>query len=112
MNAPSREQDLSARDLEPILGLASKLAAPFDLETMLAEVVDAGTRVLHADRGSVWLYDRNMGQAPICLASGPLDGERTQQGNDQLAREWSRVRTRPNLTSCVDTDRHNGCSDF
>lgn len=69
MNAPSREQDLSARDLEPILGLASKLAAPFDLETMLAEVVDAGMRVLHADRGSVWLYDRNMDELVLRVAN-------------------------------------------
>ncbi len=69
MNAPSRERDLSARDLEPILALASKLAAPFDLETMLAEVVDAGTRVLHADRGSVWLYDRNSDELVLRVAN-------------------------------------------
>jgi hypothetical protein len=61
---------------------------------------------------TTYLYDRNIGQAPICLATGPLDGERAQQGNDVLAREWSRVRTRPNLTSCVDTERTNGCGDF
>ncbi|MBS0453332.1 MAG: filamentous hemagglutinin N-terminal domain-containing protein [Proteobacteria bacterium] len=61
---------------------------------------------------TTYLYDRNIGQAPICLATGPLDGERAQQGNDILAREWSRVRTRPNLISCVDTERSNGCSDF
>src|SRR5438445_820592 len=52
-------RDPSPRDLEPILAVASKLAAPFDLETMLSEVVDAGTRVLHAERRSVWLYDRD-----------------------------------------------------
>lgn len=61
---------------------------------------------------TTYLYDRNIGQAPICLVTGPLQGDRTQQGNDILAREWSRVRTRPNLTSCVDTERTNGCSDF
>ncbi|RYF34772.1 MAG: hypothetical protein EOO26_03300 [Comamonadaceae bacterium] len=59
-----------------------------------------------------WLYDRNIGQAPICLATGPLDGDRSSQGNDVLAREWSRVRSRPNLLSCVDTERRNGCADF
>src|SRR5882762_9496274 len=31
MNAPSRHGDLSARDLAPILAVANKLAAPFDL---------------------------------------------------------------------------------
>jgi hypothetical protein len=64
------------------------------------------------DEPTTYLYDRNIGQAPICLASGPLDGDRVQQGNDLLAREWSRVRSRPNLTSCLDTERQNGCSDF
>lgn len=59
-----------------------------------------------------YLYDRNIGQAPICLATGPLDGDRAQQGADVLAREWSRVRSRPNLLSCVNTERRNGCSDF
>ena len=69
MNAPSREQHLSARDLQPILALASKLAAPFDLETMLSEVVDAGMRVLNADRGSVWLYDRNADELVLRVAN-------------------------------------------
>lgn len=59
-----------------------------------------------------YLYDRNIGQAPICLATGPLDGDRAQQGADVLAREWSRVRSRPNLLNCVDTERRNGCADF
>ncbi|RIX73419.1 filamentous hemagglutinin N-terminal domain-containing protein [Acidovorax cavernicola] len=59
-----------------------------------------------------YLYDKNIGQAPICLATGPLDGDRAQQGADVLAREWSRVRSRPNLLSCVNTERRNGCSDF
>lgn len=61
---------------------------------------------------STWLYDRNIGPAPICLATGPLDGDRAAQEGDVLAREWSRVRSRPNLTNCVDTERRNGCADF
>ena len=61
---------------------------------------------------TTYLYDRNIGNAPICLATGPLQGDRAQQGNDVLAREWSRVRSRPNLVNCVDTERRNGCADF
>jgi len=64
------------------------------------------------DNPSTWLYDRNIGPAPICLASGPLAGDRAAQGGDELAREWARVRSRPNLTSCIDTERRNGCADF
>ncbi|MDM0044911.1 filamentous hemagglutinin N-terminal domain-containing protein [Variovorax dokdonensis] len=64
------------------------------------------------DEPNTWVYDRNIGVAPICLATGPLDGGRALQGNDVLAREWSIVRTRPNLTSCLDTQRSNSCGDF
>ena len=48
---------VSARNLEPILAVVAKLAAPFDLTTMLAEVVAAAKQVLHVSRGTVWLYD-------------------------------------------------------
>jgi phosphoserine phosphatase len=48
---------MTARDLEPLLAVAAKLAAPFDLRTMLVEVVEAAKQVLAADRGTVWLYD-------------------------------------------------------
>jgi hypothetical protein len=61
---------------------------------------------------STWLYDRNIGPPPICFATGALEGDRASQGGDVLAREWSRVRSRPNLSSCVDTEKRNGCADF
>lgn len=57
-------------------------------------------------------YDGNLGGAPICLASAPLDGDRAVVEGDVLAREWSRVRVRPRLTSCIDSSRRNACSDF
>ena len=59
-----------------------------------------------------YTFDRNIAPPPICLATGALDGDRASQSGDVLAREWSRVRSRPNLTSCVSTERRNGCADF
>ena len=64
------------------------------------------------DLPATWVYDRNIGPPPICFATGPLEGDRASQGGDILAREWSRVRSRPNLSSCVDTEKRNGCADF
>ncbi len=57
MSTTSAPRALSAQDLEPILALTGKLAAPFDLTTMLREVVAAAKQVLDAERGTVWLYD-------------------------------------------------------
>jgi len=48
-------RDASA--LRQILDVTRKLAAPFDLDTMLTEVVNASREVLNADRGTVFLYD-------------------------------------------------------
>lgn len=47
---------LPTKGVEAILKVTSKLAAPFDLYTMLHEVVEAAKYVLDAESGSVWLY--------------------------------------------------------
>ncbi len=56
--------------MEAILAVTSKLAAPFDLMTMLTEVVNAAKQVLHADRGSVWLYDAAADELVLEIATG------------------------------------------
>jgi len=70
MNEQPRQRRHSARDLETILGVTSALAAPFDLMTMLAEVVSAAKQVLNADRGSVWLYDPAADELVLEVATG------------------------------------------
>ena len=70
MNDRPRQRRHSARDLETILGVTSALAAPFDLMTMLAEVVSAAKQVLNADRGSVWLYDPAADELVLEVATG------------------------------------------
>jgi len=52
----SKPTRLSQDALTRILEVTAKLAAPYDLVSMLTEVVQAGQSVLSADRGSLWLY--------------------------------------------------------
>jgi sigma-B regulation protein RsbU (phosphoserine phosphatase) len=47
----------STSDLRKILEVTRKLAAPYDLDTMLTEVVNASREILDAERGTVFLYD-------------------------------------------------------
>jgi phosphoserine phosphatase RsbU/P len=63
-------RQLSAQDMKAILGVTSALAAPFDLMTMLAEVVNAAKQVLKAERGSVWLYDAAADELVLEVATG------------------------------------------
>ena len=70
MNARAPERQLSKHDLEVILGVTTALAAPFDLRTMLGEVVAAAKQVLNAERGSVWLYDSTSDELVLEVATG------------------------------------------
>ncbi len=70
MSARERHRGLSARDMRAILEVTSALAAPFDLMTMLGEVVAAAKQVLGADRGSVWLRDPANDELVLEVASG------------------------------------------
>ena len=70
MSARPSKRRLSVADMEVILAVAGKLAAPFDLKTMMSEVVSAATQVLHAHRGSVWLYDPATDQMVLEIATG------------------------------------------
>ncbi len=49
-------EELSRDSLLRILEVSQKLAESVDLEQLLTEVVAAGTEVLLADRGSLWIY--------------------------------------------------------
>jgi phosphoserine phosphatase len=75
--APAR--GLSSEDAQAILGVTTALAAPFDLRTMLGEVVSAAKQVLHADRGSVWLHDAPRDELVLEVATG-IDPVRVPAG--------------------------------
>jgi phosphoserine phosphatase len=70
MSARPSQRRLSVADMEAILAVTSKLAAPFDLMTMLGEVVAAAKQVLGADRGSVWLHDPATDELVLEVATG------------------------------------------
>ena len=58
-----------------------------------------------------YVYDRNFGIVGLCPATDLAAASRDKDG-DTLAREWSRVRSRPNLANCVSTRQENSCGDF
>ena len=83
MSALASRRGLTLPDMEVILAVTSKLAAPFDLMTMLSEVVNAAKQVLHADRGSVWLYDCRGGRAGARDRDRHCAGARSRQRRDR-----------------------------
>ena len=61
---------------------------------------------------NTYVYDRNFGGAPVCAVNASLDDTGLASTGDGLSTEWTKVRSRPNLTNCFDSERENGCGNF
>jgi hypothetical protein len=61
---------------------------------------------------NTYVYDRNFGGAPMCALNASLEDQQLASTGDELSNEWSKVRSRPNLTNCFETERKNSCGDF
>jgi len=59
---------LSTQDMAAILAITRRLAAPFELGAMLAEVTAAACQVLKAERSSVWLHDTLRAELVLTVA--------------------------------------------
>ena len=61
---------------------------------------------------NTYVYDRNFGGAPACAVNASIDDTGLASSGDGLSTEWTKVRSRPNLTNCFDSERENGCGSF
>jgi len=59
-----------ARRLEQLLEVTRKLATPLALPDMLEQVIEAARAVLDADRGTVFLYDRDSDELVLLVGTG------------------------------------------
>lgn len=95
--------------LHQILAVTRKLAAPFDLDTMLSEVVDASREVLDADRGTVFLYDDATDELVVRVGTG-LEHIRIP-ADKGIVGESAQTRKLINVPDCYADDRFNRAID-
>ncbi len=99
----------SASALRQILEVTRKLAAPFDLDTMLTEVVNASREVLNADRGTVFLYDEASNELVVRVGTD-LDQIRIP-ADKGIVGESLQTRQLINVPDCYADDRFNRAVD-
>ena len=109
MDAAAANRQLQAAALNRILDVTRKLAAPFDLDTMLKEVVDAARNILDADRGTVFLYDGATDELFIKVATG-MDAIRIP-ADKGIVGECARTRKLINVPDCYADERFNRAID-
>jgi phosphoserine phosphatase len=100
---------LSSGELESLLAVTRRLAAPFQLSAMLAEVTAAACRVLHAERASVWLLDPAANELVLEIASD-VDHIRIPLGQG-LSGTCARDRAPINVPDCYADPRFDPSVD-
>ena len=80
---------------------------------VLSHELGAGAIEPRREEKTSYVYDRNLGLPQMCVPDSPLDVDAASRSvADLLAVEWSRLRTRPNISNCFDSGRKNACGDF
>ena len=95
--------------LHHILEVTRKLAAPFDLDTMLSEVVDAAREVLDADRATVFLFDEQNDELVVRVGTG-LEQIRIP-ADTGIVGESAQTRQIINVPDCYADPRFNRAID-
>ena len=95
--------------LRQILEVTRKLAAPFDLDTMLGEVVNAAREVLNADRGTVFLFDEAKDELVVRVGTD-LDQIRIP-ADKGIVGECAQTREVINVPDCYADERFNRAID-
>jgi sigma-B regulation protein RsbU (phosphoserine phosphatase) len=103
------QQASEAVALRRVLEVTRKLAAPFDLDTMLTEVVDASRNILDADRGTVFLYDETSNELIVRIGT-ELDNIRIP-ADKGIVGESAQSRKLINVPDCYADDRFNRAID-
>ena len=98
-------QATEARALRRVLEVTRKLAAPFDLDTMLTEVVDVSRHILDADRGTVFLYEEKTDELVVRVATGL--GSIRIPANKGIVGESAQTKKLINVPDCYADGRFN-----
>ncbi len=98
-----------AKALRRILEVTRKLAAPFDLDTMLSEVVDVSRNILDADRGTVFLYDEGTDELVVRVATEL--GQIRIPSDMGIVGESAQTRKLVNVPDCYADPRFNRAID-
>ena len=99
----------SNSDLRKILEVTRKLAAPFDLDTMLTEVVNASREILDAERGTVFLYDETTEELVVRVGT---DLQQIRIPADKgIVGESAQTRKLINVPDCYADKRFNRAID-
>jgi hypothetical protein len=81
---------------------------------ILDPIAQSGLQTLFGNQEQTFVYENNLQGTNICIGLNQPLFSTTPPGENQdiLAVEWKRVRSQPNLNSCMLINAEHGCGDF
>jgi phosphoserine phosphatase len=110
MNDVQQSAGLRPEALLQILEVTRKLAAPFDLQSVLTEIGEAARSVLHAERATVWLYEPAV--EALVLAGTPADQPVRARLDQGILGVTATTRTIVNVPDCRIDSRFDPAVDL
>ncbi|CAD6561207.1 hypothetical protein LMG28727_07359 [Paraburkholderia kirstenboschensis] len=82
--------------------------------TLVNPVSQSGLQTFFGSQQQTFVYENNLQGTNICIGSNQPIFSTAPLGDtpDLLSVEWKRVRSQPNLNSCMLTSGQHGCGDF
>ncbi|MBN3807035.1 filamentous hemagglutinin N-terminal domain-containing protein [Paraburkholderia sp. Ac-20336] len=95
-------------------GTLTVLPLPNSPQPIFDPIAHSGLQSVFGSQEQTFVYENNLQGTNICIGSNqPLFSTTTPGDNqDILAVEWKRVRSQPNLNSCMLINSQHGCGDF
>lgn len=109
LNQEDRQLVLPPEAMARLLEVTRHLAEKFNLDAMLAEVVEAGTYVLDAEMGGLWMYDERTQELEIRVPA--LDPPARVAAGDGLVGECLQKGRIINVDDCYADPRFRGAID-
>jgi len=95
-------------------GTLTVIPLPNSPQPIFDPIAHSGLQSVFGNQEQTFVYENNLQGTNICIGSNqPLFSTTTPGDNqDILAVEWKRVRSQPNLNSCMLINSQHGCGDF
>ncbi|MPW16828.1 filamentous hemagglutinin N-terminal domain-containing protein [Paraburkholderia sp. CNPSo 3157] len=94
--------------------VVNEVPATLTVTAPLNPVAQAGLQSFFSNQEQTFVYENNLQGTNICIGSNQPLFTTAAPGDNQdiLAVEWKRVRSQPNLNSCMLLNSPHGCGDF
>jgi filamentous hemagglutinin family protein len=113
-NSPPGQYAINASFFSGVGYIVVDVPGVLTVTPLFQPIAQSGLQSFFGSEEQTFVYENNLQGTNICIGSNqPLFTNAAPGDNqDLLAVEWKRVRSQPNLNSCLLTNGQHGCSDF